>query len=138
MIVKHERPPNFDAIDAAFHVEGKPIIFAYGLTIFNPDGGPIRPELIAHEAVHGFRQGDDIEGWWTRYIADPKFRLDEEIPAHQAEYAHFCRNNRAGQARNSRRLYLHHVAARLASPLYGQMIRYEHARKLVKEAIRNE
>ena len=135
MIIRVERPPLYEEIDAAFHIQGKPIIFCFGLTIYNPAGGPIRPELIAHEAVHGFRQGTDIEGWWRRYIADQNFRLDEEIPAHQAEYAHFCQHNPHHARRNNRRLYLHHVASRLASPLYGKMIRYEDARRLMKEAL---
>jgi hypothetical protein len=134
MIVRCERPPLFEEIDAAFHIKGRPIIFAWGTTIFNPLGGRITPELMAHESVHGFRQGTDIEGWWRRYIADETFRLEEEIPAHVAEYQEFCKRNVNGRARNNRRLYLHHVASRLASPLYGKMVSYDDARRIIKNA----
>jgi hypothetical protein len=133
MKVKVARPPMWDEIDAAFHVAGKAVIFAWGDTIFNPMGGPISPALMAHEAVHGKRQGPFVEDWWHDYIVSPEFRLAEEIPAHQAEYREFCRLNTQGNARNSRRLYLHHVASRLASPLYGRLVTYDAARKLIKE-----
>lgn len=136
MIVKNARPPMFAEIDAAFHVAGKRVIFAFGDTIYNPEGVHISEELMAHEAVHGERQaGVGLAVWWRRYIADdPAFRLAEEIPAHQAEYAKFCEINTKGNARNGRRLALHHIAKRLASPLYGNLIKYEQARKLIKEA----
>lgn len=131
-------PPNYPAILAVFPMASLPgVIFTYGKTIYAPSGGPISAELMAHEAVHGERQGSDlsgIENWWHRYIADPKFRLEEEIPAHQAEYREFCRNNTSGQTRNGRRLALHSIASRLASPLYGSMIRYDDARRLIKLA----
>lgn len=128
------KPPLFDEIDTAFGIAGKPVIFAFGDTIYNPMGVRIGEELMAHEAVHGKRQGSDVEGWWRRYIADPEFRLEEELPAHVAEYRAFCLNNTKGHARNARRLALHHIAARLASPLYGRLISYEAARKALKAA----
>lgn len=123
------RPPLFAEIDAVFYVAGKPVIFAWGDVIYNPQGGPIGPELQAHEAVHGKRQGADVEGWWRRYIADPEFRLAEEIPAHEAEYRAY-----SDKPRNVRRQALHHIASRLASPLYGRLIRYDDARRLIKAA----
>jgi hypothetical protein len=127
------RPPMFAEIDAAFHIAGKPVIFAFGDTIYNPLGGPVSPQLQAHEAVHGARQRDSgVEKWWRAYIDDPQFRLDEEIPAHQAEYREFCRNATNGNARNARRMALHQIASRLASPLYGRLIRYDDARRLIK------
>lgn len=135
MVVLNMQPPLFDEIAAALPLARTPgIIFAWGAAIYNPSGAPISPHLHAHEEVHGKRQGNDVEGWWRRYIADASFRLDEEIPAHQAEYREFCRLNTAGQARNHRRLALHAIAKKLAAPLYGNLIRYDDARKLLKEA----
>lgn len=135
MKVKIAKPPLFEEIAAAFPLaRGPNVIFAWGDTIYNPNGGPIGPELEAHEAVHGMRQGGDIEGWWRRYIEDPGFRLHEEIPAHVAQYRAFCVNHTKGNARNQRRLYLHYVAKGLSSPLYGSLIHYDNARKLIKEA----
>jgi hypothetical protein len=134
MRVVAARPPLFAEIDAAFHIEGKGVTFAFGDVIYNPHGANVTPELMAHEKVHGARQGGDVEGWWRRYIADPQFRFDEELPAHIAEYRAFCANNTAGQARNARRMALHHIAARLASPLYGRLVSYDEARRLIKAA----
>ena len=92
--------------------------------------GPITPELVAHEAVHGARQDKiGVENWWRRYISDPEFRLAEEIPAHQVEYLAVC----AGETtRGQRRAYLTSIAKRLASPLYGSVISLERAKTIVK------
>ena len=79
-------PPNFNELDAVFHIGTKPVIFAWGQTIFNPNGGNVSAAILAHEAVHGHQQGDDIRGWWRRYIDDPTFRLEHGIPAHRVEY----------------------------------------------------
>ena len=131
MVEVFARPPNFDEIDDVFKVAGLPVIFAYGGTIYNPERTELTESLRAHEEVHGIRQGSDIEGWWKRYISDTKFRLNEEIPAHIAEYKKVCE---ISPTRNQRRVALHHIAARLASGLYGGLIRYEDARRLIKAA----
>lgn len=141
MIIKHEYPPLIDEIDAAFHVRGKPIVFSWGDTIYNPAGGQIAPQIIAHEQVHGERQVaypnalgyagglSSIVAWWSRYIADPAFRLEEEIPAHIREYEVYSR----GTSRHDRRFYLTHVAHKLSSPLYGSLISYFDAKTLIKD-----
>lgn len=130
------RPPLFAEIDRAFGIAGAPVIFAFGDTIYNPQNVTITPELMAHEEVHGARQRGcaSVELWWQAYIADPNFRLGEEVPAHQTEYREFCLRNPDGKARPARRMFLHHVAKRLSSPLYGRLIRYEEARRLVTAA----
>lgn len=134
MRIVKEKPPIFEQIDAAFGIAGKPVIFAFGDTIYNPMGIAITRELYAHECVHGHRQGSDVAGWWAHYIVEPEFRLAEEIPAHQAEYREFCEHNPHGRLRNGRRLYLNAIAKKLASPLYGGLISYEKARSLIKVA----
>jgi hypothetical protein len=134
MVIKVAKPPLFDEIDAAFHVAGQPVIFAWGDTIYNPEGGAISVPLQAHEAVHGQRQAGNPESWWRAYIADPEFRLAEEIPAHQVEYRELCRIESLGRSRSGRRRLLRYVAIRLCSPLYGQLITYDRARKAIKEA----
>jgi hypothetical protein len=130
MIVRLEYPPMIKEIDEAFHVIGKPIIYAWGDTIYNPMKVPMYPQYFGHEAVHGMRQGEDIEGWWRRYIADPEFRLNEEIPAHMVEYAVFRDRHKD---RNQRSGYMHKVARKLASPLYGSLITYKDAKALLEK-----
>ena len=118
----------WDEIDRAFNVAGKPVIFAWGDTIYNPEGVPLSKELHAHEEIHGARQlahlPDDehlagVEGWWQRYIADAGFRLLEEIPAHHAEYRAFCKRHAGTSARQNA---LRAIASKLASPLYGGLV----------------
>lgn len=118
-------PPNYAAINRAFKVRGKPVIFCYGDTIYNPGRIKVPPQLLVHEAVHSRRQGADPAGWWERYIEDPQFRLEEEIPAHQAEFADLCdRGVATPEAWNA-------IVGRLASPLYGQLIDVVTARSLI-------
>jgi hypothetical protein len=139
MIVRLEYPPMIKEIDAAFHVIGKPIIYAWGDTIYNPMKVPMYPQYFGHEAVHGMRQMEfniegsnlnSIENWWRRYIADPEFRLNEEIPAHMVEYAVFRDRHKD---RNQRSGYMHKVARKLASPLYGSLITYKDAKALLEK-----
>jgi signal peptidase I len=125
-------PPMYDEIDAAFHVKGKKgIIFTWGDTIYVPNGGNVTPELRAHEGVHYSRQTNDtpkIEAWWRHYIADPAFRLAEELPAHRAEYKHFCSQHRDP---NTRIRFLYAIAERLGGPLYGGLITASAARRSI-------
>ena len=116
----NDYPPLFDEIDAAFNVRGKSIMFSFGDRLYNPEGIEIPPELVAHEAVHGERQssGQRVRDWWRRYMADRLFRLNEEIPAHQAEYRYLLEHGNRYQRCSA----LRRTAARLAAPLYGRLI----------------
>jgi hypothetical protein len=126
-MVLRERPPNFDKIFAAFPGAGSPgVIFAYGGFIFAPGDVAVPPEIVAHERVHLERQGYEQDAWWDRYIADPQFRLDEEIVAHRAEYREFAR--RHGNP-TRRTIALQEIAAKLAAPLYGGLISVADARQ---------
>lgn len=134
MIVVHDRPPLWDIIDKTFHVAGKPILFAWGDRIFNPEGVHVPKELHAHEEIHGARQleacdlSDPVHQWWLKYIADPAFRLAEEIPAHRAEYLSFCKRH---ADRNLRSRALSSIAMKLAAPLYGSLVTVREARDLI-------
>jgi hypothetical protein len=122
------RPPLWAEINAEFNVAGKGVLFCWGNTIYNPDRIDVRTALVAHEETHSKQQGDDVEGWWRRYIADPAFRLSQEIPAHQREFAFVCWD---GANRKKRRGYLDNVARRLASPLYGGLVDFTQAKALI-------
>ncbi len=133
MKVIFERPPMFDEINAKFKIAGKPILFSWGGFIYNPMRVTIPPQLMAHEALHGERQGDlGAEKWWHNYIDSVAFRLEEEILAHQVEYRSLLRS---GGNRQARRRHLKETARRLAAPLYGKMISPARAQKLLLEAI---
>ena len=121
-------PPNYDEIIKAFPqvADMAGIIYAWHDTIYNPDGGPVGPDLIAHETVHARQQAGDPAGWWRLYLENGLFRLQQEIEAHQAEYDYW----RSG-SRHVRRKMLRGIAKRLSSPMYGSMVDYVLARDLV-------
>ena len=123
-----ERPPMWEQIDKAFGIGKQPVIFCWGQFIYNPNGGKVTRELHAHEEIHSARQGpfeEGIKAWWGRYLIDPAFRLEEELPAHRAEYRAFCKRHASSTARQR---YLTMVAERLCGPLYGNLIDLSQAR----------
>jgi hypothetical protein len=128
-------PPMYAEINRRFNVRGRPVIFTWGDTIHNPSRIKITPELMVHEGVHSNRQGEEPEFWWIEYIANPEFRLAEEIPAHRAEYADVFSRVPTGRVTETA---LHRIAARLSSPLYGSMIDYYEARRLIEYGAREE
>ncbi len=127
MRVVQDYPPNYEAIEAAFHPP-RNAIFCYGDTIYSPHVLPVPGPLVAHEYEHCKRQGKDVEGWWAAYIASAEFRLAEEIPAHQAEFRAY-----AGAPRKRRRLVLKLLAKRLSGKLYGGLLSFERAKAVIKE-----
>lgn len=135
MKIERSRPPNYDAIIAAFPWVAKTIgvIFAWDDRIYNPHGITVTPSLLAHEIVHSQRQKGDPVSWWDKYLIDPAFRFAEEVPAHIEEYAYFAGHE---AKRAHRRRYLTDIAGRLAGPLYGRLTSKEAAIRLLKTGAR--
>ena len=118
MIILVERPPIWDEAIKVFDLEKHKPIFAWGPeTIYNPYDHKLTTDMIAHEDMHMQRQGKTVAFWWRDYLASANFRLEEEIPAHRAEYRQLLRDY--GNTRNNRRRLLSRVAARFRNPLYG-------------------
>ena len=132
MIVLNDRPPNYNAINAEFHVERKKVIFCYGDTIYNPMGIMVGPDLIAHETTHSRQQGDNPADWWARYIKDRSFRLWEEAEAHHNEYQYWATELRDREQLNR---HLHAIAMKLAAPLYGRLVTFDKALGYVKHGL---
>lgn len=133
-------PPNFSQIAKVFPVKGRPgILYAYGDRIYNPSGVEITPWIMAHEEVHGNRQlgvtvhtNSSLEDWWCHYLTDPKFRLNEELLAHQAEWRSYTHVMQA-TGEGTKEGYLALIAGRLASPLYGSLVTKAEAARLILE-----
>lgn len=127
------RPPNFNEIAAVLPEANNPLtIFCYGDIIYNPGGGRISSALRAHEAVHSARQGStdgEIRAWWAKYVADTGFRYAEELPAHRAEYAAFCKPE---QDKEKRFRFLVDLSRRLSGPLYGSLITFDAAKQAIR------
>jgi len=128
-----ETPPMYVEIAKKFNLRPEQeILFAWGDKIYNPAAIVNIPRpLIIHEMLHMQRQGRFVTEWWRKYIDDPEFRLQEEIPAHVVEYAAWRQDPTIG--RLQRRFILRKVAERLSSKLYGNMIDYVGARELIRK-----
>ena len=131
MQISWARPPNYDAIVARFPLVAgqKGVFFCYGNTIHNPDMVKIPDPILVHEQVHSVRQGGDPEKWWRSYLEDDRFRLNEELPAHIAEYWWWKERTKD---RNKLAPHLAVIAGRLSSPLYGNMISLSQAMQAIR------
>jgi hypothetical protein len=141
MKILHEYPPNIDLIESYFPKATKGgVLFAYDGNIYAP-GLPniIEMALIQHERCHILQQEQynegDADGWWLTYCVNEKFRLEQEYEAHLSEYL-----TRLGFAKNraDRRAILPFVAKKLASPLYGNMIKTRDAQTVLERGYLNE
>lgn len=127
MKVIYEKPPMYDRIVQRFpQAAGKYVVFSWGDRLYSPSSYPLARQILAHEAVHGVRQGANPEAWWEQYLIDDSFRLTEEIAGHREEYKEYKKSTRD---RNMLNAYLSSIALRLSGPLYGNIISQNEARK---------
>lgn len=72
----------------------KGVIITYGDTVYAKHPERISPDLIAHEATHIMQQKEiGADKWWGRYLADPAFRLSQEVEAYQNQVTWLKENN---------------------------------------------
>ena len=136
MNIAHSYPPNFKKIVEAFNLKrdnDRQPVFTYGTTLYNPSGAEIPQHLLTHEEVHSRQQGKTdagAEAWWDKFIADPAFRLEQELEAYGFQYLyakrHFASKHRAQ--------LLHSLASDLSSPAYGSMLSYGEAASKIRNA----
>lgn len=136
MKVINSRPPNYAKIIKAFpYAIGRGVIFCYGGVIYSPFTAHVSKQLHAHERVHVAQQEEyGTEAWWDYYIESIPFRLEQEIPAHRAEYQYAT----DGASRHERRAQLSQIAKRMALPLYGPMITYNEAKIQIKKVFEEQ
>lgn len=125
------KPPIYDRAATVFPLSGREV-FAFGDTIYNPDGMFIPEWIVDHEKVHGLQQSgfESPDAWWDLYLIDAQFRYTQELAAHREEYRSYCRHNKD---RNARARYLDLVARKLAAPLYGSVVSFPEAKKEIKK-----
>ena len=125
-------PPNYEDILKSFpkvkDIRG--VVYTFGQVIFNPDNVDLPVELMYHEATHSIQQ-DKLgpEEWWKKYLADPKFRLKQELEAYHQQFKKYCKNQKD---RNKQSSYLHKLAVDCSGEIYGKMINFSDARKWIK------
>ena len=101
----------------------KGVILTWGKKIYFNKPSLLPYSLIKHEEVHIKQQRNSyLFGviWLIRYVFSVKFRLNQEIEAHRAEYL-----------TDKQDLYI--IAKRLSSSLYGNIISYKEAIDLIKD-----
>ena len=130
MKVVNEYPPNIEEIKKVFPLDDDGIIFAYGNTIYAPKVDNILDHFIKHEEVHQKQQGENVEEWWEQYLADPQFRLQQEIEAYRVQYAYI-----KPLIRTLKQAWLHKFAKDLSGKMYGKLITFQKAKEIIKNAI---
>ena len=123
-------PPNIEDIKRQFDIEGKPVVFTYGNILHNPQNATISADLAVHEGVHTKQQGDNPESWWVKYLADRDFRLLQEVEAYRAQYEYV---KATVKDKNYRARFLHVIASDLSGQIYGHMVSYGEAVRLIKQ-----
>ena len=132
MQVSPTYPPNMDAILSVLPMVSKTpgVIFTYGDIIHNPSGKEVRDHLLHHESIHmGQQKAMGPEKWWEQYLADPDFRLSQELEAYRAEYKFLMENYN----REDRRKLLKHITTALSSSMYGNLVNKKLAEQLILE-----
>lgn len=127
--ISNTYPPNIEAIRDTFGADNlKHAVYTYGNTMHVPNKHTnIEAHLIEHEEMHVTQQGEDPAAWWDRYLADPEFRLQQELEAYRAQYQFIAEHH----DRKTRRYALRHIAKDLASSMYGNVVTAAEAEALI-------
>lgn len=122
-------PPNHAAIVKAFGEPAPTVVYTYGDTLYIPSGKKPDKQLLAHEETHTRQQSiTSPEDWWEHYLADPQFRLEQELEAYRVQYkAMFT------LPRKHRLFYLEHIAKSLSGEMYGKIVTFDEAVNLITE-----
>ena len=130
MQVLNKWPPNIAEIQKVFPVSQFNPVFTYGNTLYNPTGGRIPPDLIAHEEIHEKQQAKmGAENWWKLYLENKSFRLEQEAEAYRRQYEY----GQSNYNRQQRKSLYHEILKHLSSALYGNLITIKQAKELINE-----
>ena len=128
-MIKREKPPVWDKLVKAFGVEWGTICVAYDKDIYCGDKANLSTDVIVHESVHLARQEKDPVQWWENYMKNKEFRFAEELIAYHTQYD-YLKNNVKDRNRLAR--YLFNLARDLSGPMYGNVVSYSEAMRLIK------
>jgi hypothetical protein len=128
--VIRSKPPIYDKIVAKIGTPPETAVFTYGDAIYAPSDGALSDDLIEHEKKHVEQQraiGKDE--WWTRYLDDVDFRITQELEAYRAQYRAVTASHKD---RNARARALVSMAGTFAGTMYGRVISFHEASRLIK------
>lgn len=115
-------PPVLDDILAHGMHPHQNVVYTYADTLYNPSGTDIPDHVMHHEETHAEQQGHTEKGaekWWSRYLVDAYFRIDQEAEAYARQYDFVCQTV---LDRNQRNKVLIRLSQSLASPVYGHIL----------------
>lgn len=134
-----------------FRLQPGATVWTYGDTIFAPGRDSLPDHIIAHEEQHARQQSsqelmlkyvepteriDDEkledkmrDAWWREFLANPRFRLEQEAEAYGVQYRFFCERVKD---RNRRALFLVQIAGQLSGPLYQVAVSSTQARQMIE------
>lgn len=130
MKLKRELPPNYEAIAKTLN-PNENTVFTYGNTLYAPnitDDKQIEDHLWIHEETHE-KQQINPQKWWNRYIAEPEFRMDQELEAYGNQYAFVCKKNLNAKIKKG---FLERIASDLCSSLYGNLLTQAEAESKIR------
>lgn len=120
-------PPNIEEIRKRFKLHPG-IIFTYAPNIYNPDNGTLDVPLIVHEETHIKQQKNSPKEWWSQYLSDDSFRLQQEVEAYQSQYQSMLE---VYKDKNYLAKRVHQIAIDLSSSIYGNILSYREAKNLI-------
>lgn len=128
-------PPNIKDLEAVFGVKwsDKQIAVAYGTKIYISFES-LDADLYIHELTHIRQQALFLGGevaWWDKYMNDSSFRLSQELEAYKAQFAYIRQSN---VPKHIQKLALEQIARFLSGKLYGELVSYEDALKLIEDS----
>ena len=132
MKISTSYPPIYEDVKKAFELVGNEV-FTFGDTLYNPSNAIIPDHLLIHEEVHAKQQEhNDVVAklWWQRYIADSKYRIDQEVEAYSTQYKFICEKVKD---KNARYRNLNALAEQLSGKMYGNSISYTDAIRKIRD-----
>ena len=133
--LSYDKPPIWEEANALFKLEelNMGTIFTFGDTLYNPFQVRMTGDLFVHERTHAEQHQWDgtVAGlWWKRYLADPEFRLEQEIEAYANQYKYIAHNEKSRDKVFENLLFF---AKSLGGPMYGNIISPTEAMARIKE-----
>lgn len=128
-IIHNKKPPIYERCVEQFGADwDKGGIFTYGDEIYCKFEIPA--DYLIHEMVHVKQQiemGKDL--WWDRYFTDDEFRFQQEVMAYSEQYKWVSKRIKSREQIFNK---LKQSALQLSSPLYGNLVSFTTAMKVIK------
>lgn len=128
-IIHNEKPPIYERCAEQFGASWDAgSIFTYGDTIYCKFEIP--EDYLIHEMVHVKQQMEmGKDAWWDRYFVDDEFRFQQEVMAYSEQFKWVCKRIKGREQIFNK---LKQYALQLSSPLYGNLVSFITAMRVIK------